>query len=427
VSARRTYEFRCPIYGFITLSDWERDIIAQPAFQRLRRIRQLAWTDYVYPGAMHTRFEHSLGVMHMATLLYDGIVARSRELLERDLRYDTAGFERFRALIRIASLLHDVGHSPFSHAGEEVFPPKVGADDAERFSHEDYSAAIVRRHFADVIENHQANNYGFTADYVASLLEGSDEAKGALFWRPLLIGQMDADRMDYLLRDSHHAGVSYGRYDWQRLVQTVEVVPSVIEGGPRLGVAEGGWHAAEGLILARYFMFTQVYFHKTRIAYDHHLQGALKEMLPDGHFQPPTGDDLDAYLLWDDWRVLGLLKEEGGGEDGARILSRNHYREVVHTPEVPSANDLDQLVRWRDALGDLVAAVIPAEKSWYKVGPTDIPIRTDSPNREVKPLSTFSSVARSVEPIRQVRMYVRPEDREEAKRRLGEARRDKNG
>jgi hypothetical protein len=121
------------------------------------------------------------------------------------------------------------------------------------------------------------------------------------------------------------------------------------------------------------------------------------------------------------------LKDEGGGEDGARILNRNHYREVAHTPEVPNAEDLDRLGRWRDALGDLVAAEIPAEKSWYKVGPTDIPIRTDSPNREVKPLSTFSSVTRSVEPIRQVRMYVRPENHEEAERRLGQTQGDGNG
>ena len=75
----RTYEIRCPVYGFITISDWEREIISQTAFQRLRRIRQLAWTDYVYPGAMHTRFEHSLGVMHMATILYRGIAQRSRD------------------------------------------------------------------------------------------------------------------------------------------------------------------------------------------------------------------------------------------------------------------------------------------------------------------------------------------------------------
>lgn len=419
MSGERTYEFRCPVYGFITLSDWEREIISQPAFQRLRRIRQLAWTDYVYPGAMHTRFEHSLGVMHMATMLYDGIVNRSRELLERELRYNSAGFERYRALVRLAALLHDVGHSPFSHAGEEVFPLVSGTAGAERYKHEDYSAAIVRRYFSDVIDNHPANtNYGFKANDVAALLEGSEEATGPLFWRDLVTSQMDADRMDYLLRDSHHAGVDYGRYDWRRIVQTVEALPASEEGGPRLGVSEGGWHAAEGLILARYFMFTQVYFHKTRVAYDHHLQAALKEMLPDGHFPPPLDETLDDYLEWDDWRVLGLLKDGRGGEHGKHITDRDHYREVVRTLEVPNSDEWVKLDRWRHVLGDLLAAEISAEKSWYKVGQPDIRIYTESPTREAIPLSKFSSVARSVEPIRQIRLYVRSEDRDAAIDRL---------
>src|ERR1700756_1886051 len=122
IPGKPPYEFRCPVHGFITLDEWEREIISQAPFQRLRRIRQLAWTDQVYPGAMHTRFEHSLGVMHLATKLYDSIVERSGTLLQDFYGYDDAGFRRDRALVRLAALLHDVGHSPFSHAGEEVFP-----------------------------------------------------------------------------------------------------------------------------------------------------------------------------------------------------------------------------------------------------------------------------------------------------------------
>src|ERR1700687_2610921 len=122
MDTHRTYEIRCPVHGFIRLNDWEWTVISQPAFQPLRRIRQLAWTDYVYPGAMHTRFEHSLGVMHLATKLYDSIVERSRHLLEEFYGYDDAGFCRDKVLVRLAALLHDVGHSPFSHAGEDVFP-----------------------------------------------------------------------------------------------------------------------------------------------------------------------------------------------------------------------------------------------------------------------------------------------------------------
>src|SRR6516165_8132169 len=126
--SHRTYEIRCPVYGFITINDWEREIINQPAFQRLRRIRQLAWTDYTYPGAMHTRFEHSLGVMHIATQLFDAVVRRCPDILISGFNFSEEELERERQIVRLTALLHDTGHSPFSHAGEDVFPidPKSG-------------------------------------------------------------------------------------------------------------------------------------------------------------------------------------------------------------------------------------------------------------------------------------------------------------
>src|SRR5438105_4063086 len=108
----KRYEIRCPVHGFIKLSEWEMEIVAHPVFQRLRRIRQLAWTDLVYPGAMHTRFEHSLGVMHTATMMFDDIWDR-REPLLSDFGVTTGGKERYRTLVRLAALLHDVGHAPF--------------------------------------------------------------------------------------------------------------------------------------------------------------------------------------------------------------------------------------------------------------------------------------------------------------------------
>src|SRR5262245_9736371 len=201
-SEARMLEVRCPIYGFIALDDWERDIISQPAFQRLRRIRQLAWTDQVYPAAMHTRFEHSLGVMHMATALYDGVVQRSGDMLRNELGYKDAGINRHRQLVRLASLLHDVGHAPFSHAGEDLMPQR--ADQNRLYKHEDYSTAIIRTEFRDVIEQHKTNisNYNFKADDIADLIEGKATASGAALWQDIVSSQLDADRMDYLLRDS---------------------------------------------------------------------------------------------------------------------------------------------------------------------------------------------------------------------------------
>src|SRR5437016_11237961 len=96
-------------------------IIGQLAFQRLRRVRQLAWTDLVYPGAVHTRFEHSLGVMHTATMLYDSIHRNSAEVLKQQLAFTEDGLGRDRQLVRLAALLHDVGHTPFSHSAEDLF------------------------------------------------------------------------------------------------------------------------------------------------------------------------------------------------------------------------------------------------------------------------------------------------------------------
>jgi len=417
MNSSKSYEFRCPIHGFIVLNDWERAIISEPSFQRLRRIRQLAWTDQVYPGAMHTRFEHSLGVMNTATLMYDAIRGRSREILESDLAYNQDGLGRDRQLVRLAALLHDVGHGPFSHAAEELLPPVNGGDG--KYKHEHYSAAIVRSQLKDVIENHPSNaNYGFKADDVASLLEGSSRAKQALFWRDLIDGQMDADRMDYLLRDSYHIGVQYGRFDLDRVIQTIVAIRFEDDGSIRVGITDGGFHAAEALVLARYFMFTQVYFHKTRVAYDVHLRGALKEILPGGVFPKPTPAELSEYLRWDDWRVLGLLSDGKGGEHGQRLRTRNHFRNIYSTPEVSKLVDLDELKVVKEQLGDLVAAEESASKSWYKTGTPDI--RVISQTKGPSPLSKYSSVLANLKANNQVLLYVHPEQAEQARKKISE-------
>jgi len=413
----RKYEIRCPVHGFIQIDDWEREIIEQPAFQRLRRIRQLAWTDLVYPGAMHTRFEHSLGVMHTATWLYDSIVSKSGDLLKQELAYDHQGLERDRRLVRLAALLHDVGHAPFSHASEELLPRKRST---ERFAHEDYSAAVIRNELRGAIEGHVLSaNAGFKAEDVAVLIEGGAAAGRAVFWRDLITGQMDADRMDYLIRDSHHIGVHYGRFDLRRLIFSVVAIPADKENPhPRLGIEEGGWHAAEALVLARYLMFTQVYFHKTRVAYDIHLRGVMKRILPGGAFTKPEGAGLKEFLRWDDWRVMGLIRMGKGGEHGRRILERNYYRRIYHTPEVCSHKDMLELKKVKTRLGRLVVAEEKATKSWYKTGNTDIPVFSRVRKPQVQPLSRYSKVIAGMKENSQVLLYVDPASREEAERKL---------
>jgi HD superfamily phosphohydrolase len=139
------YEVRDILFGFIRFDAQEREIINHSAFQRLRRIKQLALTDMIYPGAAHTRFEHSLGVMQMATDMYECITEKSADVLGKNLSMDDSGIRRWRKVIRLAALLHDVGHAPFSHAGEDLFPKLPGSE--KRYKHEDYSIAIIKEYF----------------------------------------------------------------------------------------------------------------------------------------------------------------------------------------------------------------------------------------------------------------------------------------
>lgn len=414
----KQFEVRDPIHGFVAFDEWERDVIAHPVFQRLRRIRQLAWTEMVYPGAVHTRFEHSLGVMHTATRMFDRIRQHRATLLD-ELGFLGGGVERDRRLVRFAALLHDVGHSPFSHAGEDLMPPNPAT--GKRFRHEDYSVALIRQCLPDVLDRHPLNeNFGISAADVADLIEGRGLSQRRLFLRQFITGQLDADRADYLLRDSYHMGVEYGRYDLNRLLVSLTAERNPETAAPVLAIEEGGRHAAEALIWARYQMFNQVYFHKTRVAYDHHVTHALREILAaekggDGHFPPPTGDEsLRAYLGWSDWRVLGLLEAGAGGDHGRILRTRGHHRLVYETPDIVDATEIERLERAQALLGDRLAFVGKGESSWYKLE-GEILIAADGPGgTRLVPLSELSAALRGLKALNKRLVYVPAEKRDEA-------------
>ena len=417
----KTYEIRDAIYGFIELNDWERDIINHPVFQRLRRIRQLSLTDMVYPGAMHTRFEHSLGVMHIATRMYEEIVKRRSDFLKSELSFTDGGIERDRVIVRISCLLHDVGHAPFSHAAEELMDkdPITG----KIYKHENYSAAAAEFLMQDVIEHHPLNqNYNIKAREIADFLNGRSTLGRCLLWRHLVSSQLDADRADYLLRDSHHIGVAYGKYDLNRLLVTLTVAIDPDINSPVLAVEEGGEHSAEALIIARYMMFTQVYFQRARRAYDHHSVQALKHLLNEYHnnegfFPPPTTKEAVAeYFKWDDWRVMGMIHAGQGGENGKILLERKHHRCIFETPEIPENSDLEDAQLVLDRLGPMVSLIDKAENSWYKPGAKDIPIliRPGKHNETLIPLSLRSNVVKGLKDISQTRIYVPVEKKNDA-------------
>lgn len=412
----KIYSFRDPIHGFIDFNQLEWDIINSPPFQRLRRVRQLAWTDLVYPGAMHTRFEHSLGVCHIATKLYDAIVANDSDILKSEYNFTEAGVSRQRQIIRLAALMHDLGHGPFSHAAEEVFPFKDGED---RYVHEEYSASVGINVLGDIIKNHlfNRNNFGITIEEVTDIFSSASTQKASILWKEIISGQMDADRMDYLLRDSYHSGVSYGRYDLNRVINTICLCEDNEIGGHLVGVQEDGIHAVEGLLIARYMMFTQVYFHKTRVIYDHHYEEALKSILaPIGNVFPrPISDEITDYLKWDDWKVMAELKAGNGGDHGRRIMERDHFRLVYSTPEVPTLDDLNIYEENKNKLDQNLIVTKDAKKSWYKFQKEEIRIKTSNPggNRSV-PLATRSPIVNGLSTVNQRRIYTPLEYRSEA-------------
>lgn len=397
----KSYEVRDVIYGFIKLDKQERDIINDPAFQRLRRIRQLSLTEMVYPGANHTRFEHSLGVMQMASDMYDCIVEKSdKVLLELGLNGD--GINRCKKVVRLAALLHDVGHPPFSHSGEDLLP-YTDETRQKRYSHEDYSISIIKSKFKSYIEDHEINrNYRIKVGEVTALLgdiSGNDNAFDAfaLLWKSLISGQIDADRADYLIRDSIHSGVSYGLYDRNRLTRCMGLCMTDTD-APIIGIREGGWHIAESLVIARYQMFSQLYFHKVRRIYDYHIAKATKSVLHELALQDdcyPSPQQLDHYLSFDDWAIWGEMKHGLGGQHGEVIINRKHFKCVYETEIVPTEYDEQQLQRLEEEKQreHLETHLDSPSTTWYKFDKDIAIIKKDN---AIITLSELSNIVKSM-------------------------------
>jgi HD superfamily phosphohydrolase len=322
------HKIRDPIHGFIHFSNTERTIIDAPYFQRLRGIKQLALTCLVYPGAMHTRFEHTLGVMEMATRAFDSLSSRHQVELKRNFKRVDLSLPEARQLLRLTALFHDTGHLPFSHAAENILPDKK--------SHEDVSVAIVENHRKEL----ERLFYRNVADHIRLLiLKSAIVPPEFLILKKLISSQLDVDRADYLLRDSHHCGVGYGNFDYLRLFEMLRIVEGS-EGGLELAIERGGVHSLEALILARYYMFAQVYFHKVRRIYDLYLIEYMRYWAQ-GKFSKNL---LDA-VKYDDQDVHAALRHdsESGSKQrkplASRIRNRKHHRVVFETGDCAEALD----------------------------------------------------------------------------------------
>ena len=356
--------------------------------------------------------------MHLASKMFDSILKKdeNKRLLKDELMYREGGFERDKQLVRLAALFHDIGHAPFSHASEELFPinPKTN----KHFKHENYTAAIIKGPLKKVIEEHRMNNYNITAAEVADLITGNPKTlRKRVFWKVIISSQLDADRGDYLLRDSLHCGVKYGIYDVERLLVTLALGKDPESGDIMLGVKEGGWHVAESLIIARYQMFTQVYYHKTRRAYDYMLKEALKETIE----SYPLPTEIDKFIKYDDYVMRNLMKEKS--KWFKKIINRKHIRMVAQTKETPVKEEIHRIENYKKKLRDeriWYWEDAPDEaKSWYMLDSSE-EIIIIGDDKKIYPLSHYSVIVKSLQnQFARCRIYVMNKDKEKAEKLKG--------
>jgi len=340
---KHDHEVRDPVHVFIHFDSDERKVIDSRPLQRLRHIHQLALTYLIYPSATHKRFEHSLGVMEVASKIFD-VVTREQNISE-DVKKALPEIAQpkklmyWRSALRMAALCHDTGHLPFSHAAEEKLLPV-------RWDHERLTRELI-------LSDEMASIWrGMTpplrAEDIVKLAIGPRKASDLTFsnWEAILseiiVGDtFGADRIDYLLRDSHHAGVSYGRFDHHRLLETLRIVPSPTSVEPALGAELGGIQSAEALLIARYLIYSQVYLHRVRRIYDIHLCDFLSEWLDCGKF----ATDVPGHLAMTDnevttaFQAAALDSSKTGHVAARRLAFREHFKVLYErNPENLSRN-----------------------------------------------------------------------------------------
>ncbi|MCW4051986.1 MAG: HD domain-containing protein [Candidatus Bathyarchaeota archaeon] len=271
-------EIKDPVHGYVYVTKIEKDVVDSFPMQRLHRLRQLAGAEYVYPGANHTRFEHSIGTMYLAQQLV------RNPNISQYISIEEA------AMIRLAALVHDVGHGPFSHVFEYLLEKHLDKN------HEEMTLWIIQKsELSDIIRGE-----GYNAEAIAKLAVGSLRQKGRTYMDQIIQSAIDVDKLDFVMRDTYHTGAKYGNVDVSRLIQMLDVLEE------NLAVNIGALSALESFILARIESFRSIYFHRVSRAAQIMLATAMekaKDALGLVDYKTP-----EEYLSLNDYTVWTMLK-----------------------------------------------------------------------------------------------------------------------
>lgn len=430
---------RDPIHGFIELSELELEIVDSAPFQRLRNIKQLATTYLVYHGAEHTRFGHSIGVMHLADRAFSS-AARNYQLERGEPLFNDINYAWYKQLLRLIALVHDLGHAPFSHGSEALFD--------EGLEHEDFTNKImceteisgiivkIGEQFCNKYE--VDDSYKITPQLLWSIYgeknpESNPQYMAHLvdfkFLKTFMDSELDCDKMDYLLRDSYYCGVNYGKYDLNRVIDALTIYNNKQQNIKQLALQKGGLHAFEEFVIARYFMFIQVYFHKTRRYLDKLLVRCISEIL-DNQRYPAL---VEEYLKWNDELVIGKIYQKAADSERAKCFVERKvmscvYETRTHANGNTNSSDIQVyrllLKQLKDTLPDATIEVDEASKLAHKIPVMErydadsgkgIPIISNYLNKPTSIADESLLLSGLIQPINIKRIYVDKEHSSQAK------------
>ncbi len=408
----KTYwgEIKDPVHGYVYITEKEKEIVDSYPVQRLRRLRQLAGSEYVYPGANHTRFEHSIGVMYLA-----GRVAEnpniSRHISDDETR-----------MVKIAGLLHDIGHGPFSHVFEHLLDKELGK------THEDITLWLIKTsELKDLLKRN-----GYNPEEVEKLAIGKLHKPKKAFLDQIISSAVDVDKQDFIVRDTHHTGAEYGFIDIFRLIDTLDVLDE------NLAVDLGALSALESLVIARIESFKSIYFHRVGRAAQIMLATAMEkanEELGLTNFKTP-----EEYLSMDDFTVWTMLKNCKQSKEIINNLERRKmlkcaYEKTFYEKDTMISNIFGRETHRKQLQTDIArkagveteaviidVPTVPSVPYHHSVltEPMEIPAFSKTPNNEKIP-QRLSEISKIIDTLRGFINILRVYTEEENRTKVGRA------